>query len=71
MRDDKTKHLTTWKGPKAITELADRIVRAQFYLTRGDLYAFWISPWKTGESRGFTAGGGPGLSGTGVDCPQK
>lgn len=71
MRADKTKHLITWKGKKDLTELSGRIIRAKFYLTRGDLYAFWISPWETGESRGFTAGGGPGLSGTGVDCPQK
>lgn len=71
MRADKTKHLITWKGKKDLSELSGRIIRAKFYLTRGDLYAFWISPWETGESRGFTAGGGPGLSGTGVDCPQK
>ena len=43
----------------------------QFYVTNGDLYSFWISPWETGESRGYTAGGGPGLSPEGIDKPVK
>ena len=30
-------------------------------------YAFWISPWDTGESRGYTGGGGPGLNPCGID----
>ncbi len=68
---DKTKQQITWKGKQDLNELAGRTIRAKFYLTRGDLYAFWISPWESGESRGFTAGGGPGLSASGVDCPQK
>ena len=28
---------------------------------------FWISPWDTGESRGYTGGGGPGLNPCGID----
>ena len=64
---DKTKQLITWKGKQDLTELAGRTIRAKFYLTRGDLYAFWVSPWTSGESRGYTAGGGPGLNASGVD----
>ena len=64
---DKTKQLITWKGKQDITDLQGRTIRAKFYLTRGDLYAFWISPWTSGESRGYTAGGGPGLNASGVD----
>ncbi len=64
---DKTKQLITWKGKQDLTELQGRTIRAKFYLTRGDLYAFWISPWTSGESRGYTAGGGPGLNASGVD----
>ena len=64
---DKTKLLITWKGKKDLTDLQGRTIRAKFYLTRGDLYAFWISPWESGESRGYTAGGGPGLNASGVD----
>lgn len=44
-------------------------IRLRFYMEQGDLYAFWISPWATGESRGYTAGGGRGLSPTGIDVP--
>ena len=64
---DKTKQLITWKGKQDLTELAGRTIRAKFYLTRGDLYAFWISPWASGESRGYTGGGGPGLNASGID----
>jgi hypothetical protein len=31
------------------------------------LYSFWISPWLSGASRGYTAGGGPGLDPKGID----
>ena len=64
---DKTKQLITWKGKQDLTELHGRTIRAKFYLTRGDLYAFWISPWESGESRGYTGGGGPGLNASGID----
>ena len=64
---DKTKQLITWKGKQDLTELKGRTIRAKFYITRGDLYAFWISPWASGESRGYTGGGGPGLNASGID----
>ena len=64
---DKTKQLITWKGKQDLGELKGRTIRAKFYLTRGDLYAFWISPWASGESRGYTGGGGPGLNASGID----
>lgn len=64
---DNTKQLITWKGKQNLTELQGRTIRAKFYLTHGDLYAFWVSPWASGESRGYTAGGGPGLNASGVD----
>lgn len=68
---DKTKQLITWKQHKDVAELSGKIVRAKFYLTNGDLYAFWVSPWQTGESRGYTAGGGPGLNANGTDTPAN
>lgn len=64
-----TKQKVSWKSGKEIASLAGRTIRLKFYLTGGDLYAFWISPWETGESRGYTAGGGPGLNPEGVDRP--
>ncbi len=65
---DKTKQLITWKNKKDVSELAGKPVHIKFYLTNGDLYAFWVSPWTSGESRGYTAGGGPGLNASGIDA---
>ena len=59
----------TWKNNADLSSLKGKVIRAKFYLTNGDLYAFWISPWQSGESRGYTAGGGPGLNACGVDRP--
>lgn len=68
---DSTRQRITWKGNASLDTLAGQAVRLKFYLSSGDLFAFWISPWTTGESRGYTAGGGPGLSPTGIDQPLK
>ena len=58
-----------WRGGVSIGKLAGREVRLRFHVADGDLYSFWLSPWSSGESRGYTAGGGPGLSPAGVDVP--
>ena len=47
----------------AIGELAGQEVRLRFSLSRGRVYAFWISPSLAGESRGYPAGGGPEFAG--------
>lgn len=52
-----------------VSRFSGKKVQLRFTLRDGDLYAFWISPWKSGESLGFTAGGGPGLSPDGIDQP--
>lgn len=64
-----TKQMVTWKGNKDLSSLKGKNIRVKFYLQQGDLYSFWISPWETGESRGYTAGGGPGLNEEGIDIP--
>lgn len=64
---DATKLQVVWKDHPELSSLSGRKVRLKFYLKEGDLYAFWISPWSTGESRGYTAGGGPSLHSSGVD----
>lgn len=66
-----TKQLISWKNNTDLSVLSGKDVRLKFYLTNGDLYSFWISPWKSGESRGYTAGGGPNLSVDGIDKPNK
>ncbi len=66
-RTDKTKCMVTWKNKKDLSDLKGSTVRFKFYLKEGQLYAFWVSPSEKGESKGFTAGGGPELSNTGID----
>ena len=70
-KTDKTKLLVTWKKHQNIASLIGKAVRLKFYLNNADIYAFWISPWQTGESRGYTSGGGPGLSTCGIDVPAN
>lgn len=62
-----TKAHVVWKDAETLAKLRNKAVRLRFTLTDGDLYSFWISPWPTGESRGYTAGGGPGLHPSGQD----
>lgn len=62
-----TKQLVTWKSAKNVASLAGQVVKVKFYVTNGDLYSFWVSPWESGESRGYTGGGGPGLNPSGID----
>lgn len=66
-----TKQLIIWKGKQDLSSLNGENIRLKFHLSDGDLYSFWISPWKTGESRGYTAGGGPNLSSGGIDLPDN
>lgn len=68
---DKTKQMIVWKNNEDLSGLLGKKVHLKFYLTNGDLYSFWISPWESGESRGYTAGGGPGLSIDGIDKPDR
>lgn len=66
---DKTKLMISWKKHSELESLKERMIRLKFYLNKADLYSFWISAWQTGESCGYTSGGGPGLSDKGIDVP--
>lgn len=66
-KKNSTKQMVTWKTEKTLSAIKGKIIRVKFYLSQGDLYSFWISPWETGESRGYTSGGGPGLHASGID----
>jgi len=57
-----TKIAVKWNGA-SIADLAGRPVRFRFTLTKGRLYAFWVSAKPTGESAGYPAAGGPGFAG--------
>ena len=57
-----TKLAVRWSGAD-LAAVAGREVRLRFTMTRGRLYAFWVSPRASGESRGYPAAGGPEFSG--------
>jgi hypothetical protein len=60
---DSTRQPVAWRGGKTLAGLAGRPVRFRFHLSKGDLYAFWVSLATTGESGGYVAAGGPGFAG--------
>ncbi|MGD0094170.1 MAG: hypothetical protein ABSE73_30040 [Planctomycetota bacterium] len=71
VRGDGTKLEVTWtsgdgqpiaKAPD-LSVFAGKPVRFRFLMTRGSLYAFWVTPDAAGASYGYLAGGGPGLPG--------
>ena len=64
---DNTKQIIEWKSKSDLADLKDEYIQIKFYLSGGDLYSFWISEFKTGESGGYTAGGGPDLNNKGID----
>lgn len=66
-KKDGTKQMISWKNQDSLLDLSGRKVRLKFYLSEADLYSFWLSSWITGESGGYTSGGGPGLHPAGID----
>lgn len=64
---DNCKAKVEWTSGKTLASLKGQKIKVRFYLADGDLYAFWISPESTGESQGYTAGGGPNLNKSGID----
>jgi len=63
LRGDKTLMPVRWGG-RNLSKLAGKPVRFRFHLRGGSLYAFWVSPDKSGASHGYVAAGGPGFTGT-------
>jgi len=63
VRSDSTLQAVTWPGASDLSTLAGQTVRFRFYLTNGGLYAFWVSPDRSGASHGYVAAGGPGFTG--------
>ncbi|MFI4875412.1 MAG: hypothetical protein ACIALR_08750 [Blastopirellula sp. JB062] len=60
---DRTLTEVTWEGMADLADLAGKPIRFRFHLQNGALYAFWVSPEKTGASYGYAAGGGLGIPG--------
>jgi hypothetical protein len=63
VRADGTRLAVTWDGAPDLNSLANKPVRFRFHLTRGQLFAFWVSPEESGASHGHVAAGGPGFTG--------
>ena len=57
-----TRMSVSWNAGN-LGDLAGRVVRFRFTITKGRLFAFWISAKPTGESGGYPAAGGPEFSG--------
>lgn len=53
-----------WRGGPSLETLSGTPVRFRFVLNDARLFAFWVSPSPRGESRGYVAAGGPGLTGS-------
>ncbi len=51
-----------WSGADDLGAVAGRKVRFRFHLKNGQLYAFWVSPERSGASQGYVAAGGPGFT---------
>ena len=66
---DGTRQAVEWAAG-SLAQFAGQTVRFRFTMTRGRLYAFWVSPWPTGESRGYPAAGGPEFRGP-IDRPNR
>src|SRR5262245_32474434 len=63
VRADRTLQAVTWRGESDLSRRRGQAVRFRFHLTNGRLYAFWVSPEKSGANRGYVAAGGPGFVG--------
>lgn len=60
---DGTRLEVRWKRAKDLARLSGRPIRLRFSLSRGSLYAFWVSSNASGASHGYMAGGGPSFIG--------
>jgi len=63
IRGNRTAVGVDWSGGRDLSALAGTAVRFRFHLTKGRLYAFWVSATDSGASGGYVAAGGPAFSG--------
>ena len=63
LRADKTLQTVNWKGATDLSRLVGKGVKFRFHVKQGNLFAFWVSPDKSGSSLGYVAAGGPGFTG--------
>ena len=63
VRGDSTRTQVKWKGSANLDAVRGRPVKFRFEVSRGSLYAFWVSQDQSGASRGYVGAGGPGFTG--------
>lgn len=63
VKSDITLQSVQWKGVDDLSSLSGKPLKFRFHLRNGSLYAFWISPDKSGASHGYVAAGGPRFTG--------
>lgn len=56
---DRTREAIRWEGGGSLEGLKGQPVRFRFHLSKGRLYAFWVSPDPEGASYGYLGGGSP------------
>jgi len=62
VQKDSTIAQVKWKDGGGLSKLAGEVVKFRFFVKRGQLYSFWVSPDKSGASYGYVGAGGPGFS---------
>jgi len=65
-----TLQMVEWKNVEDLESLRNKKIKFRFFLNKGKLYSFWVSPDKSGASYGYVAAGGPGFA-TNLDTNGK
>ena len=60
---DQTKLKVEWADASDLSDQSGKDVKFRFHLTKGSLYAFWVTSDKDGASGGFVGAGGPAYGG--------
>jgi hypothetical protein len=60
---DQTKLKVEWSVGSDLLEVVGQNVKFRFHLTKGSLYAFWVTSDENGASGGLVGAGGPGFNG--------
>ena len=66
---DQTRLKVNWSDKPDLSDLAGKPVKFRFHLTKGSLYAFWVTPDANGASNGYVGAGGPGFNGVRDTAP--
>ena len=60
---DQTNLKIEWADGADLSDQAGWNVKFRFHLTKGSLYAFWVTPDENGASNGYLGAGGPAFNG--------